>query len=126
MNPVTRSVRRAFTPVFSALAILSILGLPVQAETSCPERFIQAVQAFADVALEHGRDTYGPKQTPLFVDGINIETHEPVMWKSRDGHPWVLSDLGNQQNFFARWSASQRSPASRVTSRPQSRPHDMP
>jgi len=99
MYPAASPVRRAFIQVSTSLAIFSTLGVPVLAETSGPERFIQAVQSFADVALEHGRDTYGPKQTPLFVDGINIETHAPVMWKSRDGHPWVLSDLGNQQNF---------------------------
>ena len=65
-----------------------------------PDRFVQAVQSFADVALQYGRDTYGPKHTPLFVDGINSDTHQPVMWKARDGHAWALSDLGNQQNFF--------------------------
>ncbi|MEI7728460.1 MAG: pectate lyase [Verrucomicrobiota bacterium] len=70
------------------------------AQESRPDRFIQAAQSFADAALKYGRDTYGPKHTPLFVDGINMETHEPVMWKSRDGHAWALSDLGNQQNFF--------------------------
>lgn len=82
-----------------------VLTLCVRAATGAaqaprPDRFVEAVQAFADVALTYGRDTYGSKHTPLFVDGINMETHAPVMWKSRDGHPWVLSDLGNQQIFF--------------------------
>jgi hypothetical protein len=30
--------------------------------------------------LKYGRDTYGPKHTPLFVDGLNIHTHHPVKW----------------------------------------------
>ena len=78
----------------------ALLASPAMAQEPGPSRFIQAVQAFADVALTYGRDTYGPKRTPLFVDGVNAETHDPVMWKSRDGHPWALSDLGNQQVFF--------------------------
>lgn len=78
----------------------SLLAASAGAQESRPDRFVEAVQSFADVALKYGRDTYGPKQTPLFVDGINLDTREPVMWKSRDGHPWVLSDLGSQQVFF--------------------------
>ena len=70
------------------------------AAANAQDRFVQAVQSFADNALQYGRDTYGPKHTPLFVDGINVDTHEPVKWKSANGHAWVLSDLGNQQIFF--------------------------
>ena len=101
-------LRRACLQAFCIVATLSILRLPVRAQTekasaaaaADPARFIQAARDFADLALEHGRDTYGPVKTPLFVDGIHAETHEPVMWRSRDGHAWALSDLGNQQNFF--------------------------
>ena len=84
------------------LVVISLLshGSLAQAQAPRPDRFIQSVQDFADVALKDGRDTYGPKHTPLFVDGINFETRQPVMWKSKDGHAWVLSDLGNQQVFF--------------------------
>ena len=35
--------------------------------------------------LKYGRDTYGPKHTPLFVDGLNVNTHEPVKWIDPDG-----------------------------------------
>ncbi len=85
----------------ASLIVLALLfaGIVV-AQDSRPERFVEAAKSFADVALKYGRDSYGPKHTPLFVDGINWDTHEPVMWKSRDGHAWALSDLGNQQNFF--------------------------
>lgn len=61
---------------------------------------LAAVRTFADNVLKHGRDVYGPRHTPLFIDGINIDTLEPVNWKSRDGSEWVLSDLGNQQILF--------------------------
>jgi len=63
------------------------------------DKYLSAVQTFADNVLKYGKDTYGPKHTPLFVDGLNVHTHEPVKWK-RDGKVWVLSNLASQQNLF--------------------------
>jgi hypothetical protein len=54
----------AVTPCFSA-------ELNVSQDES---RYLQAVRTFADNVLKYGRDTYGPKHTPLFVDGLNIQT----------------------------------------------------
>ena len=34
-------------------------------------KYLDAVRTFADNVLKYGRDTYGPKHTPLFVDGLN-------------------------------------------------------
>ena len=62
--------------------------------------YLDAVRTFADNVLKYGRDTYGPKHTPLFVDGLNIHTHEPVKWISKDGERWILSNLASQQNLF--------------------------
>lgn len=64
------------------------------------QAILQAVRAFGDNVLAFGRDTYGPKHTPLFVDGIDIVTHQAVQWKSKNGQEWALSDLGNQQNLM--------------------------
>jgi len=36
----------------------------------------------------------------LFVDGLNVNTHEPVKWITADGEEWVLSNLASQQNLF--------------------------
>ena len=62
-----------FSPCFSA-------------ETKAPgeeySKYLDTVRTFADNLLKYGRDTYGPKHTPLFVDGLNIHTHEPVKWIS--------------------------------------------
>ncbi|MCK4829749.1 hypothetical protein KA005_79225, partial [bacterium] len=63
---------------------------------------------FADNVLKHGRDTYGPKHTPLFVDGLNIHTHEPVKWISPKGdvfsatetEEWILSNFASQQTLL--------------------------
>ncbi|OHB74730.1 MAG: hypothetical protein A2Z25_23445, partial [Planctomycetes bacterium RBG_16_55_9] len=65
-----------------------------------PNRYVNAVREFADNVLLYGRDTYGPKHTPLFVDGVNIHTHEPVQWIAPNGDRWILSNLASQQNLF--------------------------
>jgi len=61
--------------------------------------YLAAVRQFADQVLAHGRDTYG-KPTPLFVDGINVDTLEPVKWKWADGKEWALCNLASQQGLF--------------------------
>jgi len=43
-------------------------------------KYLDAVREFADNVIKYGRDTYCPKHTPLFVDGLNIHTHHPVKW----------------------------------------------
>ncbi|MFZ2148625.1 MAG: ankyrin repeat domain-containing protein [Sedimentisphaerales bacterium] len=63
-------------------------------------KYLDTVREFADNVLKYGRDTYGPKHTPLFVDGLNIHTHEPVKWIDPDGTKWILSNLASQQNLF--------------------------
>jgi pectate lyase len=63
-------------------------------------KYLNAVRTFADNVLKYGRDTYGPKHTPLFVDGLNIHNHEPVKWISPEGERWILSNLASQQNLF--------------------------
>jgi pectate lyase len=86
-----------------AILILSHLPICFSAETSDPNdpnRYLNAVREFADNVLTYGRDTYGPKHTPLFVDGLNIHTHEPVKWIAPNGDRWILCNLASQQNLF--------------------------
>jgi pectate lyase len=87
------TTRRSFLGAAAAAAAAS-------AQTGGARRYTAAVEEFAANVLRYGRDTYGPKKTPLFVDGVEIETHEPVKWKSTGGREWALSDLGNQQILF--------------------------
>jgi len=69
---------------------------------------LTAVRTFADNVLHYGRDVYGPEHTPLFADGIHIDTHEPAIWKLSNKHAeawnmpreWILSNLASQQNLF--------------------------
>jgi len=63
-------------------------------------KYLDAVREFADNVLKYGRDIYGPKHTPLFVDGLNIHTHEPVKWIAPNGDRWILSNLASQQTLF--------------------------
>ncbi len=57
-------------------------GKSIVPEESQDSPYLEAVREFGDNVLKYGRDTYGPKHTPLFVDGLNIHTHEPVKWIS--------------------------------------------
>lgn len=89
----------------AVLGILLICQLSVclGKDTTDPNestKYLDAVREFADNVLKYGRDTYGPKHTPLFVDGLNVHTHEPVKWISPEGEKWILSNLASQQNLF--------------------------
>ncbi len=56
------------------------------------EKYIHTVKEFADHVLRYGKDQYGESSTPLFVDGLNVTTYEPVKWLS-EGMEWILSTL---------------------------------
>ncbi len=60
-----------------ALTLLTVLAA-VPARAGANSSRLDAVRTFADRVLEHGRDTYRETPTPLFVDGVNIDTLEPV------------------------------------------------
>jgi hypothetical protein len=101
MNAVARRWRIGFSAIWLAVGLGSAcraadadLGRQDFAEAG--QRYLSAVRAFADIVLTHGRDVYGPQQTPLFVDGLNVETLEPVRWKN-GGETWVLSNFASQQ-----------------------------
>jgi len=61
--------------------------------------YLRAVREFADNVLKYGRDTYGPKHTPLFVDGLNTETLDPVVWHNK-GEEWILCNFANHQSLL--------------------------
>ena len=67
--------------------------------TAEDQKRLEAVVQFADNVLRHGRDRYGPKPTPLLVDGLNVDTLEPVRWVYK-GQQWIPSNLASQQNLF--------------------------
>ena len=73
--------RAAFYGLMAAAAVLPSALLSAAEPSSDSDRYTRAVRSFADTVIEHGRDIYGPKRTPLFVDGLQVETLEPVRWK---------------------------------------------
>ena len=79
-----------------ALTLLVGCGTAVSAErlSAQDQPYLAAVRQFADQVLVYGRDASGIP-TPLFVDGLNVDTLEPVKWKWADGKEWVLSNLAN-------------------------------
>ena len=70
--------------------------------------YLDAVRTFADNVLRHGRDTYGSERTALLADGVNIDTHEPAIWRlpEQQAADWkmpraaIISNLASQQNLF--------------------------
>lgn len=66
---------------------------------------LRAVKAFADQVLQSGRDRYGKKQnrenTPLFADGIYLNSKEHLLWGPADTEKaYISSNLVNQQNLL--------------------------
>jgi hypothetical protein len=86
---------------------LVVLGLPFLSaadaddslRTERDEARLQAVIEFADNVLKKGRDRFGKEPTPLFVDGVHVDTGEPVYWVYQ-GEEWIPSNLASQQNLF--------------------------
>jgi pectate lyase len=60
---------------------------------------LEAVRAHCDKVLAIGRDVYGPKPTPLFVDGLDVESLQPPRWRYGSAE-WILVNLANQQNLL--------------------------
>ena len=97
----------ALLPLTMAIPLMA-QDAPTAPRPDRPGRYLPAVRTFADNVLRYGRDVYGPQHTPLFVDGINIDTHEPAVWKLPKEQveawkmppQWILSNLASQQNLF--------------------------
>ncbi|MFW5867817.1 MAG: pectate lyase [Armatimonadota bacterium] len=79
-----------------ALIVAVSGGCNTHAQEQTSER-VETVRTFADNVLEHARDTF--QGTPMFVDGLNIDTMEPVRWV-HDGEEWIPSNLASHQNLF--------------------------
>ncbi|MFC1792926.1 ankyrin repeat domain-containing protein [Planctomycetota bacterium] len=104
--------------VILAMIVTVVVGTSLcwAQEKADSSKYLKAVQEFADNVLKYGRDTYGPKHTPLFVDGLNVNSREPVKWISKDGDRWILSNMASQQNLFRTLDG-----LTRITGNPQYR-----
>ncbi len=93
-----RRIHWKIHPIFHSLFLMILAIQCVQAEESIHKSDVyqKAVEKFADIVLDKGRDTFGDKKTPLFVDGLHIETLQPAIWK-KDGENWIISNFASQQ-----------------------------
>ncbi|NNE91748.1 MAG: hypothetical protein HKN23_08885, partial [Verrucomicrobiales bacterium] len=69
-----------------------------ESDRETANRYLSALEENANLILAKGRDHY-EEPSPLFVDGMEIETLEPVQWQY-DHHRWILSNLANQQDLL--------------------------
>ncbi len=67
--------------------------------TDADEHRLDAVRTFADRVLDVGRDRWSGEETPLFVDGVTVDGHEPVVWRY-DDEEFIVSNLASQQQFM--------------------------
>ncbi len=107
--PYAGAIRFALFFLLGAGPILAAPNppLPPSVAQQLPEATLQedrqrlaVVKEFADHVLEHGRDRYRPNPTPLFADGINVETGDHVQWILPGNKGVTISDLACQQNLF--------------------------
>ncbi len=84
--------------LFAATLLLLVVGDTASTSGAKPDSgpYLDAARKFADTVLAHGRDTYGPDETPLFVDGLHATSFEPALWQNK-GETWVLSNFASQQ-----------------------------
>ena len=59
----------------------------------------RTVVEFADNVLARGRDRWSGRNTPLFADGVHVDTWNPVEWHHREGRS-IVCNFANQQNFL--------------------------
>jgi ankyrin repeat protein len=98
----THPILKVMLLSFVLVAFFSHCLLAAETKNSDPNdssKYLDAVCKFADNVLKYGRDTYGPKHMPLFIDGLNTETLKPVVWRCR-GEEWILSNFANHQSLL--------------------------
>jgi pectate lyase len=91
----------------SLLRIMCLIILVINSCSSDSDRKqrqamrLESVKAFADNVLEKGIDHWSGKNTPLFADGLNISTNEPLEYHdSVQQENYIISNLASQQNLF--------------------------
>ncbi len=89
----------AFDRALAEADVKNLKGPAAVERTAQDDARLRAVVTFAQNILEKGRDVYDDTPTPLFVDGINVDTGAPVTWRF-DGDVWIISNMANQQNLF--------------------------
>ena len=90
------------------LLIISLLFICSGTITSCSRSSasedsvnrIELLKEYADRVLEAGRDQWSGQDTPLFADGINVDSGLPAVWIHESGRQYKISNMASQQNLF--------------------------
>jgi hypothetical protein len=82
------------------IIVLSLLACWIVPAAPPDSRFYKAAYRYADALLKHGRDHYGPRQTPLFVHMIDLRTLE--IPKQRKAAEWreEMSHWKEDKNYL--------------------------
>ena len=63
------------TELLLIINLFAAVGLLAKEAKGCQDdEYLDLVKRYADTVIEKGRDVYGPDKTPLFVDGIRVDT----------------------------------------------------
>ena len=88
---------------FFVVLLLFLVANPIQAREAfavdTPDR-LELLKDYADRVLETGRDQWSGQNTPLFTDGVNVDTGDPVIWIHQSGRQYQISNMASQQNLF--------------------------
>jgi len=96
----TQQIRSLFALTLVAVPILLTDTAECGESKRQAGRHLQSVRHFANTVLEHGRDVYGDIRSPLFVDGLHVETMKPATWKWLNDEEWVLCNFASQQSLM--------------------------
>jgi hypothetical protein len=87
--------------------LLALSVLTVRAAPAPPANFMDVVRRYADTMIEHGRDTYGPQKSGLFLTALDRMTLKPLTVRpappggirrgDRPGRAWSAMNGSNPQ-----------------------------
>jgi pectate lyase len=95
---------------FLFICLVLITCISISCKKGKESQRLIAVRIFADNVLEKGIDRWSGKNTPLLVNGINVDTNEPleyvydgsigVLGEGGPSNKWIMHNLASQQNLF--------------------------
>jgi len=101
MNKCNHSFK-IWVALFASIVLFTFFNCKIGNESEIKHdssKYLNAVILFSENILNYGLDNFGNEDTPLFIDGLNIDTLHPVTWKN-EGQEWILSNFANQQNLL--------------------------
>ena len=66
---------------FLLVLLIALTGCSINSDKQLIRRFTKSLEKFAETVLENGRDQYGKVSSPLFVDGLHLNSLEPAKWQ---------------------------------------------